>query len=335
MAYQITTEQRTSPGGRAVWVIVLSSEDGNGLEVWPEEGFNAISWHVEHGGRQELLYTSPALFDEKRPTRTGNPMLFPFPNRIRDAGYSWAGKEYRLPTSDSNKKNSIHGFVCRLPWRVVAQGTSAGEAWLTGEFQGSKEAPDLATSWPADYRVRLTYRLRGTTMRTETLVENPDDKPLPFGLGFHPYFSLAGFGKEEAVVGVPARQYWPLEENLPAGPPRPVEGTRDLRGGKECGSLQLDDVLTDLDTTTRNPEGLVRFGWVEDWQKRRRLELFGSPCFREVVVFNPVHRQAFCIEPYTCVTDAIHLAERGLDSGWLTLDPGKSWNAVLEYVFSP
>ena len=60
------------------------------------------------------------------------------------------------------------------------------------------------------------------------------------------------------------------------------------------------------------------------------LRLRASPAFREVVVFTPPHRQAFCIEPYTCTTDAINLQARGVDAGLLTLPPGGRWTAVFE-----
>lgn len=328
MAFQVRPQERA---GNAVYH--LEDGQGNGMEIWPGQGFNVYRWYVEHGGPQEMLYQSPALFEEKRPTRTGNPVLFPFPNRIRDAKFSWEGREYALPKSDNNGRNSIHGFVCRLPWRVVDQGADGNQAWITGEFQGSKDAPDLGKHWPADYRIKLTYRFLGARLRLDIEVHNPDQKTLPFGLGFHPYFSLSGFGREEAVVGVPARKYWPLAENLPASLPQGVEGMRDLREGKEVGTLQLDDVLTDVDQGDRNAEGLFRFGWLLDWQKRRRLDLFCSPSFRELVVFSPIHREAFCIEPYTCVTDAANLANKGWETGWLALAPGARWDAALEFVF--
>ncbi len=60
------------------------------------------------------------------------------------------------------------------------------------------------------------------------------------------------------------------------------------------------------------------------------LRVRASPDFRDVVVFTPVHRQAFCIEPYTCITDAINLQARGVDAGLLTLPPGGRWSAVVE-----
>jgi len=70
--------------------------------------------------------------------------------------------------------------------------------------------------------LRLTIRLGKGTLRLEAEVRNPDAKPLPFGLGYHPYFRL-GEG-EESRVEVPAREYWVLEGNLPTGQRLPAVG---------------------------------------------------------------------------------------------------------------
>src|SRR5438105_3418834 len=118
-------------------IVQLRDDEGNGLEIWPDEGFNAYRWHVEHGGRQELLYSSPDLFSEKHPTRSGNPTLFPFPNRIRDGRFTWKGKTYQLPLIDPAKKNGIHGFVARLPWTVTGLGSDDQQAWISAEFLAS------------------------------------------------------------------------------------------------------------------------------------------------------------------------------------------------------
>jgi aldose 1-epimerase len=47
--------------------------------------------------------------------------------------------------------------------------------------------------------------------------------------------------------------------------------------------------------------------------------------FREAVVYTPPGRSCICIEPYTCVTDAVHLAEQGIDGGWRVLEPGEEF----------
>ena len=48
------------------------------------------------------------------------------------------------------------------------------------------------------------------------------------------------------------------------------------------------------------------------------------------MIFTPPHRQAFCVEPYTCVTDAVNLQQRGIDAGWRVLAPGEKWAGVVE-----
>ena len=45
---------------------------------------------------------------------------------------------------------------------------------------------------------------------------------------------------------------------------------------------------------------------------------------------NPPHRQAVCLEPYTCVTDAVNLQQNGVAAGWKVLPPGERWQADLE-----
>ena len=52
--------------------------------------------------------------------------------------------------------------------------------------------------------------------------------------------------------------------------------------------------------------------------------------FRECVVYTPPHREAICIEPYTCVAGAFSLAEPGIDAGIRIVPPGGSFHARVE-----
>jgi aldose 1-epimerase len=278
----------------------------------------------------ELLYADPQLFKGSSPTRSGIPVLFPFANRIRDGRFRWEGKDYQLPLNDPAQKNTIHGFACRRPWRVVDHGANNQEAWLTGEFQGSVDAADARGLWPADYRLRLTYRLSAGRLRLEASVDNPDRVPLPFGLGYHPYFALPETG-DGYRVSVNASSFWELQDSLPTGARLPLDAARDLFRPRPCRELKLDDILTGLpDTTLMPPEGLCRRGALQDDSGQNVLRLFSTPDFRELVVFTPPHGRAIALEPYTCVTDAINLQQRGIDAGLLVLPPGKTWSGVVE-----
>ncbi len=331
MPYHIRRQTRANRQNLDGRVAVLEDGRGGAVEVWPALGFNAYRWVTASGA--EMLYADPQLFENGRPTRSGIPVLFPFPNRIRGGGFTWDGKPYRLPPNDPAGKNAIHGFACRAAWRVIDEGAGADAAWLTGEFQLSRDAPAAVPLWPADARLRLTYRLRANSLRLEAAVDAPGGAALPFGLGYHPYFALAAFGGEPAMVMVPAQRYWELVENLPTGVRKPVDDARDLRTDRPYAELALDDVLTDLPPPPADAHtelGLV--GVVRHATGRPALRVYAGPDFRDAVVFTPPHRQAFCIEPYTCVTDAVNMPWAGDAAGWKVLAPGETWRGVVEMV---
>lgn len=329
MPYSISTRQAKDVAGLDPTIYDMTDAAGTLAEVWPALGFNCITWRTVRDGRVfDLLYSDPALFQGARPTRSGIPVLFPFPNRIRDGRFTFAGQQYQLPLNDPVQKNAIHGFACRSPWRVVDQGTDENSAWLTGEFRCSVDAPASLAHWPADHQIRLTIRLSQNTLRLEALITNPDTKPLPWGLGYHPYFRVpfVEIARDlECFVEAPAKEYWVLDGNLPTGERRTVDDTRDLNSPRRFADLSLDDVLTTLPARKPRADGLVELGSITG-APGEPMRVFCSDSFRHVVVFTPPHRQAFCIEPYTCTTDAINLG----DPGWGVLPPGASTTLVVE-----
>ncbi|MBY0232132.1 MAG: aldose 1-epimerase [Gemmataceae bacterium] len=315
-------EKATADGvqGLDPTLFVLHGPDGARAEVWPALGFNCFKWLAPRGGALlDLLYADPALFTGGRPTRSGVPVLFPFPNRIRDGRFSWAGKDYALELNDPAKKNAAHGWACRVPWKVVEHGADESGAWITGEYHGKAE------NWPAEHLLTLTIKLGRGTLRFDAEVTNLDKAELPFGLGYHPYFRIA----PEAMVEVPAAKMWPAAENLPTGEPVAVDAGRDLNRPRLLSSLELDDVLTDLPKRAGRMDGLIERAALGIGEGQP-LRMFCSPAFREMVVYTPPHRQAFAVEPYTCTTDAVNLQARGLDAGWLVLPPGEQWKASVE-----
>jgi aldose 1-epimerase len=334
MAFQVRTEQRAA-GARDGTVYVLEdSTGGSRAEIWPAFGFNCYCWQVARDGRRfDFLYADPQLFGNSSPTRSGIPVLFPFPNRLRDGRFSWEGKTYQLPLNDSAGKNAIHGFACRRPWRVAEQGADATGAWVVGEFRGSRDAPEARTLWPADYELRLTYRLGADRLRLTATVRNPDTGTLPFGLGYHPYFRVAptGGSGEDCRVTASAAWYWELCDALPTGVRLPVDEARNLNGWRRYADLHLDDVLTELPTHgPPGPSGLYVRGAVREGSDAVVVCLLTSADFRELVAFTPAHRQAVCLEPYTCTTDALNLQQGGIGAGLQVLPPGATWVGVVE-----
>jgi aldose 1-epimerase len=301
---------------------------GATAEVLVSLGFNCHRFAVPHRGRQvEVLWRTQAfLTGADRPSRSGVPILFPFPGRIRGTKFVWKGTEYDLPAGDA-LGNAIHGFVHTRPWRVIERDRRR----LVGQFQASVDDPNLLQQWPADFRITADYDLSGGMLRMSYLIENPGHTPLPFGLGTHPYFRvpLLDGPAEHCLVLLPGQERWELDQMLPTGRRLPLENVLQYKAGAPFGGLQLDDVFTGLEFE----EGWCR-GHIYDPGAQLAVHVSFSDAFRECVVFTPPHREAICIEPYTCVPNAAELTARGIDTGLRILPPGESFVARVEFAVS-
>ena len=332
MFYHIETEER-SAGGRVGTVYTLRRPDvGSLAEVWPAHGFNCLRWQVR--GR-DLLYHAPDWADNPVPTRSGVPILFPFPNRIRDGTFTYQRRTYQLPKNDSTKANAIHGFAPRNPWRVFGYGTDASAAWVHGDFQLSVDAPDSADMWPGDALLSVVYRLTPDRLRIETRVRNMGHSPFPFGLGLHPYFRLPDADLSRTVLHAPARAIWCLENGIPTGDHQPLPDNLNWNRPRTIGATQLDTAYGGLGAIAEDDGGMLLRATLGHVERPGRLELWTTPDFRESVLFTPPHRQAVCLEPYTCLTDAVNLQARGLDAGWRELPAGGHWAGVVEFRWNP
>jgi aldose 1-epimerase len=308
-------------------VISLSDGHGSTAKIAPALGFNCFDFQARVGNETiPVLDASPQFArGGDKPSGHGIPILFPFPNRIRTGRFAWNGKHYQIPESNAsyNSGNAIHGFCLDRPWRVANRGPD----FVAGVFQLSRDAPDRASYWPADFRLEVRYTVRAASLRADFLIVNPSADPLPWGLGTHPYFKLPLSTKSQAarcLVSAPASQEWELIDCLPTGKRLPITEPKDLREGAYFDTLKLDDVLTDLgDTRT------IECGITDERAGLQIAQRFPSE-FRELVVYTPHNRDAMCLEPYTCVTDAINLAPRGIETGWRVLEPGSEFRTWIE-----
>lgn len=313
----------TRRAGGANHQVYTLTHDGSGAscEVWPSLGCNCLRWRVPGPtGLVDLLYVADDWESNPVTTRSGIPVLFPFPNRIRDGRFTWDGQEYQLPLNDHDKKNAIHGFVHNRPW-WVKPGSAHGVPSLTAVFQLSTDAPDLAPYWPADFEISLTVTLLpDQLMIGATITCSHGSAPLPWGLGYHPYFALPT--DYPARTQVAAGSVWELDDHLPTGAIRDADPARDLSEPRLVSELNLDDVYACANVGS-NPMGFGRTMGCLQRGPDQSIEVVGFSQMRELVAFTPPHRRALCLEPYTCVTDAVNLQQRGIDTGWRVLQPGR------------
>lgn len=302
---------------------------GSRAKICPVRGFNCFSFEPRVDGQpHEVLWTADDfLAGAGRPSASGIPLLFPFAGRIGRQQFAYRGRDYRL-TGDDRRGNAIHGFVLDRPWEVID--TAADR--VRARFQASRVDPGILGQWPNDFVIEATYQVRGATLASRFTFENPGPGPLPFWFGTHPYFRLPLGPRgqaERCLVAVPAAERWELVEMLPSGRRLPVSDRHDLRTGLPFAQTELDDVYTSVTSVG----GRVTCT-ITDAAAGRRLELAFDDLGREVVVYNPPHRQAICLEPYTAVPDAFRLGAAGQATGLWELAPGERREMSIEITLA-
>ena len=342
MAFEVRiTEKSIAESDRDGQVYELIAGDGSvRAEVWRNWGFNCLRWQVRQadGRWADILYSAPDWEMNPVPTRSGHPILFPFPGRMRDGAFMFEGKKYALPCNDSTKKHAIHGFTARNSWRVIDWNGDDDYAFVTGQFNLKRDLPAALPNWPADFNLNVTYRLYSDRLRVDATVENLGPGPLPFGLGYHPYFRLPGVPDKDIgghILQANVNEVWEAEQNLPTGWRKDVTGDIDFRYPTPIGPTELDHVFTGVRGGATKLSGLVEVATLSHPAAMGRLRVLADPAFRELVLFTPPHRQAVAIEPYTCSADAANFAERGIDSGWRVIPAGAEWEAAVEYRWEP
>jgi aldose 1-epimerase len=302
--------------------------------VIPALGNNLMSFVASLPGdqRPDVILGAPPTEAPGRASRWGNPILFPFPNRVRDARYSWEGKTYQLPVN-TPEGNHIHGFVRDLPWLVDEAAGLQDSATLRCSIKG-EDHPDIMRAYPFPFVLTVTYTLDGNVLQLDAEVHNTGGGALPMGFGTHPYFRLplgSNGSRNDALVYVPSDVIWEQDgEKLATGQKIAVPPALDFSTEKALEETIIDHCYTAL---KRQDDKAVC--WVRDSAAHTEVIVsFGSE-FPDLVVLAPDDRSTIAFEPYTCVTDAINLAATIPDSGLIVLPPNQTWKGRIRFAVAP
>ncbi len=263
-----------------------------------------------------------------KPAHLGNPLLWPWANRIDGMSYWVNGRQYNLQESVGNIKpgpnnTPIHGLlVYSNLWKVTRAEAGESGAVLTSRIEFS-QYPQLMAQFPFAHTIAMTYRLSNGVLEVETAIENLSTEPLPISLGYHPYFVVSDAPRDEWSVELPARIKHVLSNRLiPTGETLPNPYTRP----QKLEGIALDDVLDQLE---RDADGFARF---RVQGKRERITVEYGPKYNVAVVYSPKGRGFICFEPMTSITNAFNAAQAGWYKGLQSVAPGQTWREVFRVV---
>jgi aldose 1-epimerase len=334
MSFRVLRADRTA-GDRSGEVIeLIDANETVRAQIWPQWGFNCLRWQVPIDGPSDILHMAPDWESNPVPTRSGHPILFPFPGRLRDGAFTFDGERFVLPFNDSTNPHAIHGFTPRNRWRVTDSSAASHHASVTGEFNLRQDLPEALPLWPANFNLAVTYTLFRNRLRVDARVENLGPGSLPFGLGYHPYFRLPGTVDADIVkhvLRVNVEELWESVDLLPTCARLTIPPGIDFREPRPIATTELDHIFSVARTDASPGASIYPLAELSHPDSPGRLRILADSNFRNLVLFTPPHRQAVAIEPYTCSADAANLAARGIDSGWRVIPPNSTWGAAVEY----
>jgi aldose 1-epimerase len=234
--------------------------------------------------------------------------LVPYSGLIRQGSFTFDSRRIVLPLNWLPTQHTIHGHGWQAVWRLVDADGS----------QARVEYRHAADAWPWPYTARQSYRLDGNRLRIEMSVTNEGDRPMPAGLGPHPYFVRTPRARILARID----KVWMSDaENLPTELVTPAP-LYDLRSGLIPSEQAIDHIFTGWDR-----KAIIE--WPE-WNAR--LVMTAESPLDVLVVYTPPKQDYFCVEPVTHVADAFNLYAAGrTDTGTKLLAPGETLSVAAEF----
>ena len=165
-------------------------------------------------------------------------LLMPWPNRIRDGRYTFAGQGHQLALTEPDRGNAIHGLVRWAIWSVLEQAEDSVTL-------GYRLRPQQGWEWSLDLSV--TYALTPTGLVVTPRASNVGTDAAPFGFGAHPYLSVGEDRVDEVEVCIPAAAYLEVDDRLLPRGLAGVEGTdQDFREPRVLGQMAVDTAFSNV-----------------------------------------------------------------------------------------
>ncbi|MGW3614311.1 aldose 1-epimerase family protein [Micromonospora sp. NPDC005163] len=257
----------------------------------------------------------PFEADQVRPAYRGA-ALAPWPNRVVDGRYTFAGLEQILALTEPSRGHALHGLAAWLDFKQIEKGSGHVVLATTIEAQAG---------YPFQVGLETTYALNGSGLTQTVRATNLGAQTAPFGTGPHPYLVAGPDPLDAWTLELPADQVSAVTADrlIPTGM-RAVDEDEparfDFRVPRRIADARIDHAFTDLRAdangryavrVTNDSGSGVQMTWDHRcrWVQVHTADLPGT-----------THdRVGLAVEPMTCPPDAFN-SHRDL----ILLDPGES-----------
>jgi len=308
----MTAEATVSGGPVAPSGVQYTIEQGAQRAVITEVGATLRSYEVDGQAFMDGFESSEMSSGGR------GQVLAPWPNRLAGGSYDFAGARHQLAISEAKTGNASHGLVRWANWQLAAQDTASVTLGLTLHPQ---------SGYPFALALALTYRLADDGLMVSTSARNVGTSALPFGLGFHPYFTVGTALVDDATFTLPAATSLPVDERMiPTGRESVAGGPLDFRSARPIGDTIIDTCFTELARDEQDRARIVLAG--SGGGPALTLTLDGAFDFVQIYTGNNLpdpatRRRGLAIEPMTCPANAFNTGD-----GLIVLAPGEEFAAA-------
>jgi aldose 1-epimerase len=270
------------------------------------------------GGLRSYIAAGHELLDGydsgERCTGGRGQVLIPWPNRLRDGWYEFAGRRNQLALSEPPRHNAIHGLVRWVNWTVADRADDRVVMALVLHPQAG---------WPFALDLRIEYTLGDDGLTVTTTATNVGADRCPYGAGAHPYLRLGTETIDALVLHAPGRRYLRTDDQgIPIRSEVVQDTPFDFLSPRELGATELDTGYCDL---TRDPDGRARVRLATS-DGARRVSLWLDHVYPYLMLFTgdslpetDRRRRGLGVEPMTCAPNALQSGD-----GLRVLEPGES-----------
>lgn len=269
----------------------LDSAKGLKAVIVPGKGAVCSSLVFQHGDRELELFHRANELDEN-PLGGRNPVLFPVVGRSYADGeigrYRHQGQLYEI---------DIHGFAKDHEWEIVQQSYDDQKASVTCEI-----TPDASTrrAYPYDFQIQIEYTVQGTELTIRSMVKNTGAAPMPFSLGFHPYFKAPLMAdvsnRSQCRICIPAKSHYEMKATVPTGNILPLDPALGAEQGYAVPDDGIEIIAGDL---IADADGLVRCRLIDPMAGIEIVEIFDPTVYDTMTVYAPAGQPFVCLEPRT------------------------------------
>ena len=233
-------------------------------------------------------------------------VLLPYCNRIAHGGAKFGNQTIQLTPTLPGETHALHGEGWIAGWTVEKQSDTA-------TVLSFRHSPTTGR-WPWAFEASQRYELIDGGMVHTVQIQNVSEKPMPVGLGFHPYFPRKSGDQFIAQVG----GRWNVSTDLLP--------TDHERGGSEdyWPERQLPvDVSLDNCFTEWDGKLLIE-------RENMCVSLTASDELGLLHVYAPIGADFFCAEPVSHMPDALN--RLGEPDQMQVLQPGEIFKASIRYL---